>query len=112
MVTIKALRDSGYRVRIRHTRRYVRTEDILYTPCEGPSFTDAEISSRYILSPYGGYTEASIFDENGNEYNGFTECSLKDNFNKKVGVNKALNRAAAEMIRRGILSLTPAEVGV
>ena len=64
MPTVEQLRQSGYKVRVHHTRlRDLVTGDI---------------------SPRGGSTRVEITSPEGETFVGESQCSLKDNFNKAI----------------------------
>jgi len=54
-------------------------------------FVDEEIAPR------GGFCEVAIVDKDGVEYDGWADCSLADNYNRKRGIAIAFNRAAANL---------------
>ena len=73
MKTLKELRQKGYNVRINHVREY-------------------EANGR--VSGKGGYTLVTLQDAGTGEVaTGAAECSRKDSYSRKLGVEKALHRA-------------------
>jgi hypothetical protein len=48
-------------------------------------------------SEKGGYTICFLDTENGQTFTGISNCSLRENYNKKVGRNIALGRAMKQM---------------
>lgn len=82
--TIKKLRQSGYKVRVLHSRRHKNTPTI-----DG---------SRMELLANGGSTVIEMTTPN-KQYTvrGEAICSLEDNFNRRVGNEIALGRALVEL---------------
>jgi hypothetical protein len=70
--TVDDLRHLGYKVRVRHYRKFDNLNNIL---------------------PRGGETTVSITDEHGHTVEGLSRCSSDDGFNKKIGVAIAIGRA-------------------
>lgn len=78
-MTVKQLRNMGYKVRVLHYREYIETQ----------SFGGI----REYLSPKGGSTQVIIDSPNGEHFIGEAICSKKENYNKKLGVRIALGRS-------------------
>lgn len=74
--TIEQLRKSGYKVRVIHDT--LNNDDPYY-----------HLADRY--------TRIEILDPNGKEWVGMARCSVKDNYNRKLGNKIALNRALKNM---------------
>jgi hypothetical protein len=75
-VTIEKLRKSGYKVR-------VLQNDI------DPNDSYAHLADRI--------TRIEVLDPNGKEWFGEARCSIKDNYNRKLGNKIALQRAIKKM---------------
>jgi hypothetical protein len=105
---IEELRQSGFRVKIQHRRPLLGAEHIKVTKWELDEYNDGDgltgmawaIFSLYmgdIFSIYGGETIVKIIIINDEElqieYTGISECSKKDRFNRKLGLQIALGRA-------------------
>lgn len=88
-IKIREIEDQGYQVEVRHFRRITSS----------PGTLPASVMRRLKMKPYprGGFTEVQILS--GDELLGLarSECSGKDNFNKKTGLSIALGRALKEM---------------
>lgn len=69
-ITISFLRQSGYKVAVRHHRYY----------------------NNNVTSPKGGMTEIIIDSPHGEHFEGVSKCCDQDNYNKKLGVRIALGR--------------------
>ena len=69
--TVQQLKDIGYKVKVIHDR----------------------IINGGIIQPKGGLTKVFITDNNGHTCEGISKCSLKDNFNKRLGLSIAIGRA-------------------
>lgn len=56
---------------------------------------DDELQYTYsnCVLPYGGYTHVSVITPEGVELNGYADCSVTENYNKRIGVAIALGRA-------------------
>jgi hypothetical protein len=78
--TIKQLRQSGYKVRVMHTRDYILDHTLF--------------GLKRFLNPKGGSTRIELTSPD-KKYDVFGEakCSEKDRFNRKLGNEIALNRA-------------------
>jgi hypothetical protein len=81
--TVKSLRQSGYKVRVMHGRVTTKCKRI-----GGFSQT---------LSPCGGSTVIEITTPEGITVVGKAECSMLDNFNRKVGNQIAIGRAMEKL---------------
>ena len=86
------LRKNGYRVRINHRRRYFDRANKRYV-----FLTDYEKSlspmSGVPPEPKGGITIINLTTPEGDELHGEAECSVKDCYDRKLGVSLALARA-------------------
>lgn len=99
METVKSLRQKGLKVRVHHHRQYdleisdsEALEMLLHDEEIGPKAH--EILNKYIkLSPQGGRTIVQLATPDNQELEGVANCSQLDNYNKKRGVQIALNRA-------------------
>ncbi|MDD5651396.1 MAG: DUF1876 family protein [Candidatus Nanoarchaeia archaeon] len=82
MYSVYSLRKNGYRVWVQHIRPVITIQD------DNNNFRD-EVLSR------GGETkvEVRVRDTDALIGVGTARCSLKDNYNKKLGVQIALGRA-------------------
>lgn len=82
--TIKSLRQTGYKVRVLHTRHF--------TPVRKISGTYQEISNN------GGSTTIEVTTpDQSRTVIGKAVCSLEDNFNRRVGNEIALGRALQQL---------------
>lgn len=87
-MTIKDLRNNGYKVKVLHYRLYNRKK-----------YSNKDILSIYRTSikpkpdPKGGSTTIIIDSPDGNHFEGESICSKKDNYNKRLGVRIALGRS-------------------
>jgi len=96
MIKIHNLRLAGFKVNINHRRRYFDKANKRYV-----FLTDYEKS----LSPLvgvppeqkGGRTEIKLIDVDGKEVYAVAECSKKEAYNKKTGVQIAVGRALKSM---------------
>lgn len=81
---IKELESKGYKVDINHIRVVSELSEAQ------KKFTKRE----YSLNSKGGITTAHIYDDFDKEISsGVAYCSMKDNYNKKLGALIALGRA-------------------
>lgn len=78
--TVKQLRQSGYKVRVCHTRHYDNTVKLA-------------TGLTKILSAKGGKTAVQITTPEGKDISGEAFCSKEDSYNKKLGVKIAIGRA-------------------
>lgn len=69
-ITVHFLRQSGYKVAVRHHRKY----------------------NNSVASPKGGMTEIIIDSPHGEHFEGVSRCCDEDNYDKKLGVRIALGR--------------------
>lgn len=94
MSTIKELRQAGNKVRVTHYR-------CIYMPYERAlemmpqrvikEMVGGENFGKYI-TPNGGMVTVEVTAPDGKEYKAEAKCSLKDNYDKKLGVKIALGR--------------------
>ena len=76
--TIKSLRQSGYKVRVMHSRIYEKPD--------------------YILQAKGGLTEIEVTTPDKRQtVKGISKCSEIDCFSRKIGNNIALGRALKQL---------------
>lgn len=96
-MTVQELRDLGFQVWITHHRRYINLEAIFHPKNNSKYlfYTDKEATQAGIstMVPTGGTTTIKIIDRHGNKCVGNATCSDKDQYNKKTGVQLALNKA-------------------
>lgn len=91
-ISVEQLRRNGFKVRVSHKR--ITEED--------PVAQYRETKKEKIL-PCGGETVVEIVHESTNKsYLGVAQCSLKDNYSKKVGVRIATERALLQALRDNI----------
>jgi hypothetical protein len=82
LASVAKLRQCGYRVRVHHKR-----------------ITEKHPNDKYrtvdpLINPRGGETVVEITDEkSGKTFVGTAKCSIKDNYNKKIGVQLSIERA-------------------
>lgn len=88
--TVASLRKKGYSVQVIHFRRYKEKDNIYYS---GYKFPDAE------LLPHGGRTVVKLLlpDDDNTTLTGISNCSNKDGYIKKRGVQIALARAIKQV---------------
>jgi len=99
--TVKELRQNGVKVRVMH-RRYCAYDYNLFSFKELRNEKDKFLYSGQGLdgplrSPKGGETIVELTYPNGKNVRGVALCSLKDQFNRKVGLNMAIFRALAKL---------------
>lgn len=87
--TVKTLRQSGYKVRVYHERKYLQQN---------------KFSPVCILSSKGGKTTVEITTpDKERDVFGIAFCSDADNFSKKLGTKIATGRALAQLETQPIL---------
>lgn len=86
---VAEIREQGYRVYVKHRRRCVMY-DIGGKPTE--HFLKIEECPKECSITKGGYTFVEIV-KGDKSFKATSQCSVKDNFNKKVGLTVALGRA-------------------
>lgn len=102
IISIESLKRDGFKVYVRHYRRYRRYEGgKIHFDLLPNSVADV----KYSL-PTGGKIELAIVDPDGNEFLGVSKCNSYDAFNKKIGVQLALTQA----IRNLLISKTSPQV--
>lgn len=87
MTTVAQLRQEGWKVRVTHYR-YSKFDNKLYRQDQFEKY-----ARSISMAERGGRTEISLTSPSGVSATGVAECSKKDNYNKKLGVRIALNRA-------------------
>lgn len=101
------LRLGGVRVRIRHKRYLARHhgETLILADYARRWCGSVDNLDGYVPYPLGGETSVELAFPDGGTYEGVAKCSLKDRFDRKVGLAMALSRALAarrEHIRLGV----------
>lgn len=98
--SVHELRKNGYKIRVIH-KRYYSSYGNLYTTGHVELLTrrDADLlisdGIKIFILPKGGFTKVEITTPDGRNLDGQSECSIKDSFNRKLGLKIALNRAMA-----------------
>lgn len=86
-MTVEQLRKSGYKVRVIHTRR-------------GKTMPRLDGGMVQTVSERGGKTVVQVRTPDGEELEGVAVCSVKDNFNRRLGVRIALGRALTRSLEK------------
>lgn len=86
-MTVEQLRKSGYKVRVIHSRR-------------GKTMPRMDGSIVQTVSERGGQTIVQVRTPDGEELEGVAICSIKDNFNRRMGVRIALGRALTRSLEK------------
>ena len=97
---IEAWRNEGFQVRVRHHRVYRHLIDGWKVPLSAKDVVDnADVKhGRLVMMPRGGFTEVTVWDEDGNFLTlGDSRCSDADNFCKRLGLTIAVGRALSTM---------------
>lgn len=97
--TVKALRQSGFKVRVGH-KRWIRT----FGSVTGHAYWTFDWTSKVaidkdLMYPYGGETHMSLMSD-AEQVDVVIKCSRADRFVRKVGLQMALGRALPELARR------------
>lgn len=115
-MTINDLKKLGYKVKVRHLRRYKCTfpkvKDLYITKGQ-MKFDSAGVihdliskiraSTKFNLVNNGGRTEISILDDKDNLLGfGWSNVHPKDNFNKKIAIINAFGRALHDAESSGV----------
>ena len=83
-MTIKELRQSGYKVRVIHTRNIDKIQKIG--------------GVAHVISNFGGHTKIEVTTPDMQKTTiGEAVCSIKENFNKRIGNSIALGRAIVQL---------------
>ena len=88
-VSVVDVRNEGYKVSIFHLRRYW----IIVNGTPVIEYFPACVFPIENALPTGGQTFVRLTAPNGKEFIGSAECCNKDHYNRKRGVQIALNRA-------------------
>lgn len=101
--TLKEFIESGYAVTIQHNRRHRivffddNTKKLIIKTTENYPKNDFYVSKE--LLPKGGMTEVWVVDpETSAEFYGYGKCNTNENYNKSVGITKALERITQLML--------------
>ena len=86
-LTIQELKSRGYSVAVRHLRYPVSSR----VKMDFNLYPQSKMTVH--PSPRGGQTEVSLMSPDGKKAFGVARCNLVDNFNRRLGVRKALGRA-------------------
>ena len=88
-INVHELRKQGYKVRIKHFRKYYNIKD---QKTRGEYERDTIYKySAYVLAK-GGETRVELTSPNGQEFVGIAKCSKKENYNRRKGVTIAFGR--------------------
>lgn len=106
-VTVAALRSAGWKVSVRHFRRYVRPElsrflmkhQIVGGKVSADQRTLAD-DAPLELAPTGGETQVFLTTAAGHHYEGRADCSVKDHYCHRTGRTIALRRALEDYRQR------------
>jgi len=96
--TIYELRKKGYKIKVRHFRRYnILPKEFLFSR---KNFKDQSptIAAHWEINSQGGMTRVDLITPEGVESHGETICSKKDNYNYKRGAYIALARALKKLL--------------
>jgi hypothetical protein len=93
-MTVQQLRNNGYKVRVLHNRLYNgrfkwQNRQLVF---ESPNRVMYRVDGSIEPDTKGGSTHIIIDSPSGDHYEGVALCSIKDNYNKKLGVRIALGR--------------------
>lgn len=81
------LKSQGYRIKTSHVRRF-------RLPLVGYFYGTRKEHPAVPPEPNGGSTVVTVYDSDGNRLvSAVARCSLRDNYNKKLGATIALGRA-------------------
>lgn len=97
MITVHALRKSGYKVRIEHYRKYFDPINKRYCYLTKHLRELSELPSYVTMKETSGYTVVTITNTEGITTQGKSECSKHDLYEKKTGVRIAMDIALKEM---------------
>lgn len=90
--TIQQLRENGYKVRVGHYRFFgaasKKSQPVLHSRKNPLPETEG-----VNVNPLGGRTEVEITTPDGDNLKGVAECSVKDHYNRKLGIKIAVARA-------------------
>lgn len=95
--TVSELRRGGCKVWVTHKRYYDKDRPKLLNKSDANHLIYCDLSlcikNNKLLLAKGGLTEVRIDLPNGDTLTGKAQCSLKDAYNKKLGLQIALGRA-------------------
>lgn len=99
METVKSLRENGYRVFVKHLRRYKSVGYNKGTPFIFDAFEtkhDIPIGAKMLAT--GGVTTVEVITPSGVAYNAVAQCHNNDAFEKKEGCRLALERVLHQIV--------------
>lgn len=114
--TLQELRRQGYKVFISH-KRPLKVVNLVSPRNTLTGYSDVGFFTRHQMNNFildkfgvpidnfgdyiyekGGLTKVTICDQNGNTVvEGYADCSMKDNYSRKLGLHIALSRALKEL---------------
>jgi len=95
---IEELRQSGVKVRVQHRRPILGVEDVKITEWELKEGNNSD-KKKFEFSHYGGETIVVIGEKY--PFKGIAECSKRDRFNRKIGLQIAFGRAWKQFCEGG-----------
>lgn len=99
METVKSLRENGYKVYVKHLRRYKTVEYFGGVPKVVDAFaTKHEVPVQAKMLATGGVTTVEVITPSGVTYNAVAQCHNNDAFEKKEGCRLALGRALRQIV--------------
>lgn len=93
--SIQNLRQNGCKVKVFHSRRDIFGNYF-------PRMYFGKYMSTFYMSQKGGKTVVTLTDTNNKTVVGESDCSKRDNFNRKVGIELALGRALEKLGNTGV----------
>jgi len=98
METVQSLRENGYKVFVKHLRRYKSVGYNKGAPFIFDAFgTKHEIPVGVKMLATGGVTTVEVITPSGDSYNAVAQCHNNDAFEKKQGCRLALERALRQI---------------
>lgn len=95
MKNVSQLRNEGYKVRVRHVRKFKGPNGV--GAASKREIAESGLVLADCLVHNGGSTSVEITSPSNQTVSATAECSEKDAFNRKIGLNIALGRALAQL---------------
>jgi len=97
MVTVHQLRQSGVKVRVTHKRRYFDPVNKRWALLTDYERSLAPLPDFVKAHEKGGLTIVNVTTPNGGEFEGQSNCSKKDVWVRKDGLNRALGKVFVQI---------------
>lgn len=102
MISVKSLRQSGLKVRVCHRRRYFDPVNKRWTFLTKHERGQVPLPSYVKMHEKGGITEVTVTVAGSKDFLAVADCSKKEAYNRRRGVEIALGRILNDANQSGV----------